>query len=158
MHSQNCDFFWSSGSSMLSFSMSWITFKVFPKMVVLRFILTSSVPMLHTCYICVLSNTCYPSTFLGRFGGVVMTRVWTQGFIVTKQALYHLSHTSRPRCCSYFGSVFPPTIRGQCYIPILDPQLLPQPLLKKKWENDRTIMSPFFLGDPCMHRAVCNQC
>jgi hypothetical protein len=29
--------------------------------------------------------------FLGR------TRVWTQGFELTKQVLYHLSHASSPR-------------------------------------------------------------
>jgi hypothetical protein len=29
--------------------------------------------------------------------------VWTQGFIVTKQVLYHLSHITSPFCSGYFG-------------------------------------------------------
>jgi hypothetical protein len=28
---------------------------------------------------------------------------WTQGFVLAKQVLYHLSHTSSPFCCGYFG-------------------------------------------------------
>jgi hypothetical protein len=29
--------------------------------------------------------------------------VWTQGFVLAKQMLYHLSHTSSPFCSGYFG-------------------------------------------------------
>jgi hypothetical protein len=31
------------------------------------------------------------------------TRVWTQGFSLAKQTLYHFSHTSSPFCSGYFG-------------------------------------------------------
>jgi hypothetical protein len=31
------------------------------------------------------------------------TRVWTQDFVLAKQVLYHLSHTSSPFCFGYFG-------------------------------------------------------
>jgi hypothetical protein len=33
--------------------------------------------------------------------------------------------------------------KDQCFAPIPDPQPLPSSLLKKKWGNDRIIMSPF---------------
>jgi hypothetical protein len=29
--------------------------------------------------------------------------VWTRGFALAKQVLYHLSHTSSPFCSDYFG-------------------------------------------------------
>jgi hypothetical protein len=46
-----------------------------------------------------------------------------------------LSHTGPP--------VSRKQLRGQCFAPIPDPQPLPSSLLKKKWGNDRVIMSPF---------------
>jgi hypothetical protein len=32
------------------------------------------------------------------------TRVWTQGFMITRQALYHFSHASSPFSPGYFGA------------------------------------------------------
>jgi hypothetical protein len=32
-----------------------------------------------------------------------MTRVWTQSFVLAKQVLSHLNHTSSPFCSGYFG-------------------------------------------------------
>jgi hypothetical protein len=37
--------------------------------------------------------------FIFYFGGTV---VWTWGFVLAKQALYHLNHTSSPFCFGYF--------------------------------------------------------
>jgi hypothetical protein len=39
-------------------------------------------------------------------------------------------------------------LRDRCFAPIPDPQPLPPALLKKKWGNDRTIMSPFVNWQP----------
>jgi hypothetical protein len=44
------------------------------------------------------------------FGGWGETGVWTQGFALTKQELYHLSHTSSPFCSGYFGDRVSQTI------------------------------------------------
>jgi hypothetical protein len=38
--------------------------------------------------------------FLFFFGGTV---ILMQGFVLAKQALYHLCHTSSPFCSGYFG-------------------------------------------------------
>jgi hypothetical protein len=46
---------------------------------VLRFILTSSVPMLHTCYICALSKIYYPSNFLEAWGWGGQNQGWNSG-------------------------------------------------------------------------------
>jgi hypothetical protein len=59
------------------------------------------------------SFECRASNLLGRhpttwtlfqtFFLLVRLGVWTQGFALAKQALYHLSHTSSPFYCGYFG-------------------------------------------------------
>jgi hypothetical protein len=48
-----------------------------------------------------------PAFFFFFFGG---TEIWTQGFMLAKQALYHLSHTCSPFCCGYFGDRVSQTI------------------------------------------------
>jgi hypothetical protein len=45
-------------------------------------------------------NSQSPINFFGCFGE---TRVWIQGFVLAKQALYHFIHTSSPFCSGYFG-------------------------------------------------------
>jgi hypothetical protein len=75
---------------------------------VFRFILTSSVPRLHSCSILVLSNTCYPPT--SSCGWKVWfsrrTVVWPEDFILAYQALYPLRNATSPDCCGCFGGVF----------------------------------------------------
>jgi hypothetical protein len=48
-------------------------------------------------WICVIVLLCFPSLVF------FCTWVWTQGFMLATQMLYHLSHSSHPFCSDYLG-------------------------------------------------------
>jgi hypothetical protein len=79
-------------------------FKIFPAIFskenveVNDFVLLLVSNLVTTLYFWVISVLFY----LFIFG---WTRVWTQGFTLVKQALYHWSHASSSICSGYFGEI-----------------------------------------------------